>query len=430
MPSLRSLAASAAVLVSTATALVLQELPHNDGLRYSKRGDPLGCLDLKSEESFLWGAADETQAALGNLTVYMPDTQENILSMERFNDMLTDVTCTQSSIDMTFRDDDTFAYAKAVWDWVNGEENCAFIMVAGKGACGWNEDHRQPFRVTTLSFDEAGNVAHLAAEALEWAQAIHTYTLNVGGLPSHDLEKRQFGSIDYNKDLNIDFNHQFPIETVSLPLPDGATAVLDLSNCSTAGAFAFQFRLETIFLIPTKAEMSVHPQGVSLTVAPSLTLTGNITEPRTADLTLARINLAGIQIPAGILDIGPEIVLSVGATVGPLQGEASVTAGVVYSLDDNAVASVDVMGFEAQQSGWTPNVQTTPLTVEAELDGYVKAFVKAELELAAKAFGTGFDLGIGLAPFIAADLQTVTGKCFAPEVDEFANFANMVGVLS
>ena len=410
MPTFRSLAASAAVLISTSSALVLQELPHNDGLKYSKRGDPLGCLDLKSEESFLWGAADETQAALGNLTVYMPDAQENILSMERFNDMLTSVTCTQTSIDMAFRDDDTFAYAQAVWDWVNGDENDTFVMVAGKGACGWNEDHRQPFRVTTLSFDEAANVAHLAAEALDWAQAIHTYTLNVGGLPSHGLDKRAFGEINYNKDLNIDFNHQFPVDTVSLPLPDGLTATLDLSNCSTAGAFAFQFSLETILLIPRKAKMSVHPQGVSLTVAPSLTLTGNVSEARTGDLTLARINLAGIQIPAGILDIGPEIVLSVGATVGPLQGEATVSAGVVYSLDDSAVASVDVMGFEAQQSGWTPNVQTTPLTVEAELDGYVKAFVKAELELAAKAFGTGFDLGIGLAPFVAADLQTVTGR--------------------
>ena len=409
MLSFPSLIASA-VAVTAASALVLQDLPHNDGLKYSKRGDPLGCLDLKSEESFLWGAADENQAALGNLTVFMPDAQENILSMERFNDMLTSVNCTQSSIDMAFRDDDTFAYAKAVWDWVNGEENDTFVMVVGTGACGWNTEHRQPFRVTTLAFDEDANIAHLMAEALEWAQAIHTYKLNVGGLPSKDLQKRGFGEINYNKDLSIDFNHQFPVDTISLPMPDGVTATLDLSNCSTAGAFAFQFNLETFLLIPKKAEMSVHPQGVSLTVAPSLTLAGNISEPRTADITLARINLAGIQIPAGILDIGPEVVLSVGATVGPLQGETTIEAGVVYSLDDGAVASVDIMGFEAEQSGWTPRVEETPLTVTAELDGTVKAFVKAELELAAKAFGVGFDMGIGLAPFVAADLQTVTGK--------------------
>lgn len=414
MPNMRSLtatAASIAVLLTSASALVLQDLPHNDGLKYSKRGDPLGCLDLKSEESFLWGAADENQAALGNLTVFMPNAQENVLSMERFSDMLTSVNCTQSTIDMAFEDDETFAYAKAVWDWVNGEENDTFVMVAGTGACEWNTDHRQPFRVTTLSFDEDANIAHLAAEALEWSQAIHSYKLNVGGFPSKDLHKRAFGEINYNKDLNLDFNHQFPVDTVSLPMPDGVTATLDLSNCSTSGAFAFQFNLETFLLIPKKAEMSVHPQGVALTVAPSLTLAGNISEPRTADLQLVRINLAGIQIPAGILDIGPEVVLSVGATIGPLYGETTVEAGVVYSLDDGAVASVDIMAFEAEQSGWTPRVEETPLTVTAELDGTVKAFVKAELELVAKAFGVGFDLGVGIAPFIAADLQTVTGEC-------------------
>lgn len=404
------IAATGALLVAATSALVLQELPHQDGLRYTKRGDPLGCLDLKSEENFLWGAADENQAALGNLTVYMPGEAENILSMERFSDMLTSVDCTQSTIDMAFKDDETFAYAQAVWDWVNGEDNSSFVMVAGRGACEWNQDHRQPFRVTTLAFDEAANVAHLTAEAVDWAQAIHTYNLNVGGFTPEHLQKRAFGEIDYNKDLNIDFNHKFPIDTVSLPLSDDVEASLDLSNCSTAGSFAFQFSLETIFLIPKKAEMSVHPQGVSLTIAPSLTLSGNVSEPLTSDLQLARINLAGIQIPAGILDIGPDVVLSVGATVGPLHGEATVEAGVVYSLDDAAVASVDVMGFEAQQSGWTPQVATTPLTVQAELDGKVKAFVKAELELSAKAFGVGFDMGIGLAPYLAADLATVTGK--------------------
>ena len=90
MPSFRSIAATAACLSAifmSASALILQDLPPNDGQVFSKRGDPLGCLDLKSEESFLWGAADESQAALGNLTVFMPGEQENILSMERFKEI-------------------------------------------------------------------------------------------------------------------------------------------------------------------------------------------------------------------------------------------------------------------------------------------------------------------------------------------------------
>jgi hypothetical protein len=406
--SLALVAVTVSTLAGNAASLVLQELPHNDGLKYSKRGDPMGCLDLRSQESFIWGASDENQAALGNLTVYMPDAQENILSMERFNGMLTSVNCTQTTIDMAFRDDDTFAYAKAVWDWVNGADNHTFVMVVSSGACGWN-DHRQPFTVSTLAYDEEANVAHLAAIAQDWTQAIHTYDLNVGGMPAPKLQERSFGEIDYNEDLSLDFNHKFPVDSISLPMPDSITATLDLSNCSTAGAFGFQFTLETILLIPKRAEISVHPQSVSVTAAPSLSLAGNVTEPKTGDLTLARINLAGVQIPAGILNIGPEVVLSVGATIGPLQGHANIEAGVVYSLDDSAVATIDVLGGDADQSGWTPNVQTTPLAVDAGLTATVKAFVKAELELVGDAFGIGFDLGIGLAPYLAADLQTVTG---------------------
>ncbi|KIW05248.1 uncharacterized protein PV09_03783 [Verruconis gallopava] len=421
MVTSRSLVTSVTLLLfvaSNTTALVLHELPHNDGLRYSKRGDPMGCLDLRSQETFLWGASDGNQAALGNLTVYMPGNQENILSMERFNGMLTSVNCSETSIDMAFRDDDTFEYAKAVWDWVNGDDNHTFVMVVGRGACGWNDDHRQPFTVSSLTYDEDANVAHLAAIAQNWTEAIHTYDLNVGGMPSRDLQKRGFGEIDYNKDLALDFNHKFPVDTVTIPISDAVTATVDMSNCSTAGSFNFQFRLETVLLIPKKAEMSVHPAGVAVTVAPSLLISANITEPKTGSLTLSRINLAGIQIPAGILDIGPEIVLSVGATVGPLQGQATVDAGVVYSLDDSAVATIDIFDASAEHSGWTPKVQTTPLTVSADLSGTAKLFVKAELELAAKAFSTGFDLGVGIAPYLEADIQTVTaasGTCGASD---------------
>ena len=109
----------------------------------------------------------------------MPGDAENVLSMERFKYMTTSVSCTDNSMDITFTDDDTFEHAKAVWDWVNGADNHSFVMVAGSGDCGWN-DYRVPFTVFDIEYDEEANHAHLIANASNWQDAVHSFTLDIG----------------------------------------------------------------------------------------------------------------------------------------------------------------------------------------------------------------------------------------------------------
>ena len=80
------------------------------------------------------------------MTVHMPDSHENILSMERFRDLLASVSCTQTSMDLTFKDASSYTYAKKVWEWVNNANHYQFTLVAGAGDCQWNQD-RMPFVV-------------------------------------------------------------------------------------------------------------------------------------------------------------------------------------------------------------------------------------------------------------------------------------------
>lgn len=407
------LAIAFSALLSTASAVVLRDLPHADGLRFSKRGDPMQCLDLKSQETFVWGGSDESQTVLGNLTVYMPGEAENLLSMDRFRGMLDSVTCTNETMDLVFKDDDCFTYAKKVWDWVNGADNHSFVMVADTGDCGWNE-YRQPFTVSTLQYDDTTSTAHLAVIAQNWTDAIHTYDLNVGGIPQDGLSKRSFGEIDFNKDLSLDFNHQLPSESISVPAPVGISLELDLSNCSTSGSFAFEFTLETVLLIPKKAEMNIHPQDVSALMNPRLTLTADMPKPSTYSVTLDKISLAGISISGGILDIGPQIIFTAGTTIGPVNGHATVSTGATFGLDNSAHATVDVLGSGSSQSGWTPSVIPIPTTVDASINGSVKIFVEAEVALVATAFGTGFSVSLGIEPYVRADLSTITCEPVTP----------------
>jgi len=123
-----------------------------------------------------------SNAILGNLTVSMPGNNENIISMQRFKGMTRSVTCSNNSIDIFSNDNTTFAYAQNVWDWVNGADNHTFVMVVGTGDCGWNE-HRVPFTISALAYNDATSTASLTANASNWREAIHSYTLDVGAMP-------------------------------------------------------------------------------------------------------------------------------------------------------------------------------------------------------------------------------------------------------
>jgi hypothetical protein len=64
----------------------------------------------------------------GNFTVYMAGDNENILTMEKFSGLTKSIKCTQSQIDIQFKDSASYAYAKQVWDWVNGADNHSLFV--------------------------------------------------------------------------------------------------------------------------------------------------------------------------------------------------------------------------------------------------------------------------------------------------------------
>lgn len=302
--------------------------------------------------------------------------------MERFKDMTAAVNCTQSSMDITFKDDQTFKYAKAVWDWVNGADNHSFVMVAGTGDCGWN-GHRVPFTIFEIDYDEKANTAHLTANASDWKSAIHSYTLDVGQLSNPQGPVKRG---DHKKDVTIDFNHDFPINYTSLSAPPYGITLACLS-CATFGKFIISAHLKTEFFIPTDVTFGIQPRGVSMEIDPKIILSGDIIPDKTFQARLFTIPIEGITIPGGILDLGPEIQFNAGVTVGPLQGAAGISSGVNIAIPDGATATVDVLDSDLQQSGWNPVVTTKDVTLDARLTGAVRAFINAEVVLAAEAFG-------------------------------------------
>ncbi|KAF2492791.1 hypothetical protein BU16DRAFT_90890 [Lophium mytilinum] len=372
-------------------------------------------LELQSSEIFLWGdaATDGGDAVLANFTVYTPGKNENILSMEKFKGMLKSIDCTaNNSLSLTFKDDATFAYAQKIWDWVNGADNHTFIMVAGVADCGSNT-HWLPFVVSSLKYDEEANTAFLTASKSDWKNVAHSYDLVVGTLPKDALQTR-----DITKDIEIDATSSFPF-SVTLGSGD-LSATLVCANCSTAGKFHMQFKISQTFFVPTGASMTVQPEGVSAIAAIKLVGTGAITGDLSKTWDIVKIPIDGISIPE-ILDLGPFLTVSVGVQLGPLTISAGISSGATATLDDAAILEVDLLDPSSNQfSGWMPNVESLPITVDARVSGAVSIFAQPSLQLRADALGHGFEIGLNLrVPNVNAKLEVIeapAGACPADEI--------------
>lgn len=317
----------------------------------------------------------------------MPDDAENILSMERFDGMLTEVECNADNLALTFEDDATFLYAQKVWDWVNGADNHSFVMVAGPGDCG-NNTRRLPYVISTIQYDEVANKATLAASLSNWEAIAHSYDLVVGGVsgsPGANNQTQAIQKRDIDKSTSVDFVHDFPF-SVALSA-NGLSASLACTNCSTTGQFDMEFTISQKFFIPTGASMKIQPRGVSAIAQVKLSGSGTVTDALTKEFTLLEIPISAFTIP-GVFDLGPFLTISVGAEISGITISAGVTTGATMKFDDAAIMEVDLLHPEENTfSGWDPIVDAVDVKVDASITGGVAVFLKPALVLKAEAIG-------------------------------------------
>jgi hypothetical protein len=347
---------------------------------------------------------------IANLTVNMPDEAENILSMERFDGMLTNIECNADNLALTFEDDATFLYAQRVWDWVNGADNHSFVMVAGPGDCG-NNTRRLPYVISTMQYDEVANKAILAASLSSWEAIAHTYDLVVGGVSGNPATNNQTQAVqkrDIVKSTSIDFVHDFPF-SVALTA-QGLTGSLACTNCSTSGSFETEFTISQKFFVPTGARMKIQPKCVHAMANVKLSGSGGI-DALTKEFTLLEIPISAFTIP-GVFDLGPFLTVSVGASVNGLTIAAGIATGATMRFDDAAIMEVDLLNPEDNTfSGWEPIVDVADVKVDGSITGGVAIYLKPALVLKAEAIGQGFEVGINMKiPNLNAKLSAIACK--------------------
>lgn len=322
---------------------------------------------------------------LGNLTVFMPGDNENILSMEKFKGMLTSVQCNRHGMTLAFEDDASFAYAQTTWDWVNGADNHTFVMVAGQGDCG-NNTRRLPYLVSTITYDEERNTARLTATVGSWKDLLHSYELRVGSVPmSSDLgltkgEWTQEASLDMSASLS--FKKEVKVGRVF------GEIVCD-DPCDITGKMKFEIVVEVRWNLQVNLRFRVAPQGVTASAKLALKVASELkSEPITFKESMIKIPLSGISIPGDILTIGPVLDLSVGGEISAIEGSIAVTTGATATLPDTAVLQADLLNPSNNKfSSWVPRIVKDEFTLQAKLSFSVQMFVEPALKLQAEALG-------------------------------------------
>jgi hypothetical protein len=326
---------------------------------------------------------------IANFTVQTPGDDENVLSLERFKSILKSVSCSSTSITLAFDDDSSFAYAKRVWDWVNGADNHAFILVVGRGDCGKNE-HRLPYLVRTLHYDEKANVATLSGEQGDWKSLVHSFELRVGDMEapsSTSLRKR----LSWNKNIPIDMNRSF---NPSISETFGSlTLGIGCNDCGTRGTL--NLALHIAVGLSNHASFKFTPSGLGAHAGVKLSASGALSGKWSPPLSPAiDIPLDPWGIP-DVFNIGPALKFQLGADVGGIKGTLSATAGAGVSISDGAVASFDILHpSDRQFSGWSPSFTVDPVQVTTEIQGDIKVYLQSSVVLEAEALGLGYDVGL------------------------------------
>ncbi|KAL2786871.1 hypothetical protein BJX66DRAFT_20333 [Aspergillus keveii] len=405
-------------------SLVFKEIPAPDvvppALRTRTAEDlDFSMLELLSRDSFYWTGAQNGHPTLANLTIDLPGDDETVISIDRFKHLLTSIQCTNRSMAVSFKNDEAYGYIKRGWQWLNDVDPHKLVVIAGAGDCRWNPT-RIPFAASTVVFNDAANTAKLVGKAMAWKD-FQNYELTVGKYRpvygSSSVSQR-----DIDKTMTLPFDLPLPFSSGKIQTPvDNLDLTWFCADCGTQGSFDFGFHIETKNGVPNGASITLSPNGVKAVLTPRIAIQADIGGDIDDEWEIGKIPVGGISIPGGILDVGPQITFSLGYSIGPLQGSAGITTGVTVSIPDDSELEIGLISPDVSSTGWSPDLETKPVTVDARLLGEVLVYVKASIDLSAEALGQGFEAGINLKPYVGGAFmaQATSGEVCEGEGDHY-----------
>lgn len=332
--------------------------------------------------------------------------------MEKFDGMLLSCTTTRTGLELQFENDLTFAYAQRVWDWVNGADNHTFLMIVGAGDCS-NNPYRVPFSVSDIAYDEDLNIAYLNATTGSWRDLAQSFQLRVGNVATPQITQgRSLRERDITKQVSFPLANELPFLAKVEQGP--IVGELECENCRTTGQIDFELRVtQNAIGLPDGVELKMSPKGVSAVANLKLKLGSNFKSKKEVfKETVLSFPLNGITIPPDILNIGPFLDIDAGVEVTGVEGSITVSGGVTSKISDSAILRANLFDpLDNEFSGWLPDIDFVPPTIEAQVSATLQMFFMPALRLKAEALGKGVEAGLELKlPFIDLKLEATANS--------------------
>lgn len=178
---------------------------------------------------------------------------------------------------------------------------------------------------------------------------------------------------------------------------------LDCSNCGVSGGFDIQFHvhgnwsnvLDLDLEKAVKVNITLLPHDISLKIEPEIFVSANISGVQANEQQLLDIPLweaGGLRIP-NVLSIGPHGVVSLGYEVKDLNGIMNISTGTTINFPNDAHAELllKLPLPHVSTSNWHASISNLPFDIEGRLQGELKIYAKAELQIQAEGMGKSYD---------------------------------------
>ncbi len=326
---------------------------------------------------------------------------EKILDMDKFSFALDAASCNAEDFFLHFKHPLIYQAAKIAWNWVNYNDLRSFVIVPSWTGCGDDRSH-DPWVVKKVEFDDKTHKVILDATESNWKKVMSTFVLDFGELVLGRNNKRDIIP-DLDKKFTLDVGSSFPKEIFSWEVDTGvlnATLQANCDDCGTEGSLVFAGHVEASLgwtgIDIDKFELSVKPQGVKAHVGVSLEFQGEVdfrdfVQP-SQELNLLDIPVSGWRIPK-VFEFGPNIEINAGYVIDYIGGSAVFSTGITASIPDTAIAKLDLKAEDSVQvSGWTPEIETDPLELRAQIDAQTRLYTEIALSVSITILGASTPL--------------------------------------
>ncbi|KAI4102079.1 MAG: hypothetical protein L6R37_004586 [Teloschistes peruensis] len=342
------------------------------------------------------------------MTLHAPDGLPIIL-MERFEGLTSAVDCKgdDHKMSLTFKTQEAYDYALKTWQIINEDDDKQFLLIANHNACS-PEDERQPYKVSSVTEDEADLTISMATNITQWSEVAGTYDLDFGKVavrqPSQKLRPRGFwgdivnvgkgaleaaqGNADLSKSVNFAVAVGQPGQKTNIYTDDKGRFSIDCIDCYITGTWQVQGHIVVQGFVLQDLTLEAAPQDFKAKLELEATVTSSKspdTLQSSKELFSAPIPGAGIAV-TGIFKLGATVSYEVG-TSATFAGTATADFGLSASLPNGAKVVADVNNpSDSSATGWsgsslTPNFEVTKLSASLTLAAFSQPKIAFGLEL-------------------------------------------------